>query len=549
MRVESALAVLAVDPAGIKGLWLRARVGPVRDAVVAALPASARRVHAGIDDTALYGGVDLSATLAAGQLRRTTGLLATFDPIVLTMAERCPLGLSARLSAWLDQRGPCVIALDEGAEENETLPSALADRLGLFLDLGDLSYSDRFDLTPDQITAQITAAQARLAQTRLPDTALVSLTTVAAAMGIASMRAPLLALAAARALAAWRGEDVASEDTLRHAAELTLAHRGDLPESREDQASEPPPPEPPTDQAEAEQPEEQSDRIPDDIVLEAIRAALPADLLAKLAAGRAARAAKGSGGTGAARRGNHRGRPLPSRAGKLGSGKRIDIVATLRAAAPWQTLRRRPDRPDRLEIRPSDLRIKRYQETSDRVLIFTVDASGSSALSRLAEAKGAVELLLAQAYARRDHVALIAFRGKAAELLLPPTRSLVQTKRRLSGLPGGGGTPLAAGLRMAYELGLQTRARGMTPTIALLTDGRGNIALDGTADRALAESDTAQLARAILAAAIPALVLDIANRPQPALHKLADQLGAPYLALPRADSARLSAVLQTALAG
>lgn len=224
-RVECALAVLAVDPAGIKGLWLRARVGPVRDAVVAALPRAARRIHAGIDDTALYGGVDLSATLAAGQLRCTTGLLATFDPIVLTMAERCPLGLSARLSAWLDARGPCLIALDEGAEENETLPSALADRLGLFLDLGDLSYSDRFDLVLDQVTA----AQARLSQTRLPDTALVSLTTVAAAMGIASMRAPLLALAAARALAAWRGEDVASDDTLRHAAELTLAHRGDLP--------------------------------------------------------------------------------------------------------------------------------------------------------------------------------------------------------------------------------------------------------------------------------------------------------------------------------
>ena len=543
-RVECALAVLAVDPAGVKGLWLRARVGPVRDTVVVALPSAARRIHAGIDDTALYGGVDLSATLAAGQLRRTSGLLTKTDPIILTMAERCPLGLSARLSAWLDTRGPCLIALDEGAEENETLPSALADRLGLFLDLGDMSYSDRFDLPLDQITA----ARARLAQTQLPETALVSLTTVATAMGIASLRAPLLALAAARALAAWRGEDIASDDTLRHAAELTLAHRGDLPESREDEASEPPPP----DQQQAEQPEnqqDQSDRIPDDILLDAIRAALPADLLAKLAAGKAARAAKGSGGSGAARKGNHRGRPLPSKAGKLGSGKRIDIVATLRAAAPWQALRRRPDRPDRLEIRPSDLRIKRYQETSDRVLIFTVDASGSSALSRLAEAKGAVELLLAQAYARRDHVALIAFRGKAAELLLPPTRSLVQTKRRLSGLPGGGGTPLAAGLRMAYELGLQTRARGMTPTIALLTDGRGNIALDGTPDRAMADADTAQLARAILAAAIPALVLDIANRPQPALHKLAGQLGAPYLPLPRADSARLSAVLQTALAG
>jgi hypothetical protein len=93
-----------------------------------------------------------------------------------------------------------------------------------------------------------------------------------------------------------------------------------------------------------------------------------------------------------------------------------------------------------LELRPDDIRLKQAQERSDRVLIFTVDASGSAALARLAEAKGAVELLLAQAYARRDHVALIAFRGDRAEVLLPPTRSLARARRRLADLPGGGGT-------------------------------------------------------------------------------------------------------------
>ena len=180
-------------------------------------------------------------------------------------------------------------------------------------------------------------------------------------------------------------------------------------------------------------------------------------------------------------------------------------------------------------------------------LVFAVDASGSSALSRLAEAKGAIELLLAAAYARRDHVALIAFRGTTADLLLPPTRSLVQTKRRLSALPGGGGTPLAAGLKMAFDLAQQTRARGMTPTVALLTDGRGNIALDGTPNRETAEADTIRLARALRSAQIPSLVIDIATRPQPALKRLAQTLGAPYLPLPRADAHRLSAVLQSVL--
>lgn len=543
-RAQAALAVLAVDPAGVKGLWLRARAGPVRDRITAVLP-PARRIHPGIDDTALFGGVDLAATLSAGQLRRSDGVLSTPAAVILTMAERCPAGLSARLARWLDDAGPCLIALDEGAEAEETLPSALADRLGLFLSLDDLAYSETAPLLlpPDQIAA----ARARLRQTTLPANALESLTTVAAVMGIASLRAPLLALSAARALAAWRGEAVASDDTLRHAAELTLAHRGNLPQS-EDQAEEPAPP-PDPGETKTQNPEPQSERIPDDILLEAVRAALPADLLARLAAGKAARMAKGSGGTGAARKGNHRGRPLPPRPGTPGSGKRIDLVSTLRAAAPWQPLRRRAPDATRLEIRQSDLRLKRYQETSDRVLIFAVDASGSSALSRLAEAKGAVELLLAAAYARRDHVALIAFRGLAAELLLPPTRSLVQTKRRLSGLPGGGGTPLAAGLRMAFDLGLQTRARGMTPTIALLTDGRGNIALDGSANRERAEADTMRLARAIAAAGIPALVLDIANRPQPGLRLMAGHLNAPYLPLPRADAHRLSAVLQSALGG
>ncbi len=542
-RIEAALAVLAVDPAGAKGLWLRARASPLRALLTQSMP-QARRIQPGIDDIALFGGVDLAATLAVGHLRQSMGLLSQTAPILLTMAERCPPGLSARLARWLDNAGPCLIALDEGAEAEETLPAALADRLGLFLSLDDLSCSEAGALTLDP--EKVAAARARLPATRLPPSALNSLTKLASSLGIASLRAPLLTASVARALAAWRAETIISDLTLCHAAELTLAHRA-LHRPADQQDNAPRPPEP--DAAESQCPGPQNDQIPDEIMLEAIRAALPPDLLARLAAGKAARAAKGSGGTGAARKGNHRGRPMPPWPGTPGSGKRIDLISTLRAAAPWQSLRRGAREADglRLEIRPSDLRIKRYQETSDRLLIFTVDASGSSALSRLAEAKGAIELLLAQAYARRDHVALIAFRGQTAELLLPPTRSLVQTKRRLSGLPGGGGTPLAAGLRMAYELGVQTRTRGMTPTIALLTDGRGNIALDGSPNRAKAEDDAFRLARTICAAAIPAFVLDIANRPQPGLHRLAAHLGAPYLPLPRADAHRLSAVLQSAL--
>ena len=538
-RVEAAMAVLAVDPVGVKGLWLRARAGAVRDRVtdaLSALPLPLRRVHPAIDDASLYGGVDLAGTLAAGRVVRSAGVLGPPVAVVLTMAERCGAGLAARLARALDDRGSTVIALDEGAEAAEALPSALSDRLGLYLDLSEVAWSDSAAVVLDAGRLE----QARGMAVMTPPDALETLTKVAAALGIGSLRAPLLALAAARALAAWRGEAVISDDTLRHAAELTLAHRGEVPGVGE---SAPPPPE----EGETDAPQQQEiDRLPEDVVLEAVRAALPADVLDRLTAGKAARMAKGSGGTGAARKGNHRGRPLPPRPGVPGSGKRIDLVSTLRAAAPWQPLRRR-DGVEGLQIRAADLRLKRYQETSDRVLIFAVDASGSSAFARMAEAKGAVELLLAQAYARRDHVALIAFRGIEAELILPPTRSLVQTKRRLAGLAGGGGTPLASGLRLAFDLAQKTRARGMTPTVALLTDGRGNIALDGSANRELAEADTHRLARALRGAGMPALVIDTANRPQAGLRQLASVLDAPYLALPRADAQRLSGVLQAAL--
>ena len=93
-------------------------------------------------------------------------------------------------------------------------------------------------------------------------------------------------------------------------------------------------------------------------------------------------------------------------------GVRLNIVETLRAAAPWQKIRQRKSGGGSVEVRPDDFRITRFKRRGASATIFVVDASGSSALHRLAEAKGAIELLLADCYVRRDQVALIAFRGK-----------------------------------------------------------------------------------------------------------------------------------------
>ena len=561
-RAATAAALLAIDPEGLKGLWLRARVGPARDRLVAALmPAlggRVTRIPLTISDEQLFGGVDLAATLSAGKVVRNAGLVAHGAvTMVVPMAERATPGLAARLAQVLDgDDGHRLIALDEGAEPDERLASALSDRLGLHLKLDGLALADcpELAINPDDIEA----ARARLPDVKLPAQAAQTVAIVATKLGISSLRASLLTLAAARASAALEGHSTVTEDDLITATELVLAPRATLvpQDPHDEQPQDTPPPPPPPDDASDETPQDSAepeqtdqDALPDEVLLEAAKALLPADLLARLAAGKTPQASKSNAGSGAAKKGNRRGRPLPSRPGRLDSQSRIDLVATLRAAAPWQTIRRKltPGAPQKVLIRAEDIRLRRFQEKSDRLLIFTVDASGSAAFTRLAEAKGAVEMLLAEAYSRRDHVALISFRGTGAEILLPPTRSLVQTKRRLAGLPGGGGTPLAAGLKSALELAAHSRGRGMTPSIALLTDGKANIALDGTANRPVAAEDARKMGAALRGTFTPALVIDMSPRPQKQLRELAGSMDAPYVPLPRADSGRLSAAVNAAL--
>ena len=166
-------------------------------------------------------------------------------------------------------------------------------------------------------------------------------------------------------------------------------------------------------------------------------------------------------------------------------------------------------------------------------------SSVDAAAARLAEAKGAVELMLAEAHVTRAEVALIAFRGASAELLLPPTRSLTRARRALADLPGGGGTPLAAGLDAARALAAMSARRGRTPALVLMTDGRANIAADGTASRARATADAAAAARRIAHDALAGILIDIAPRPQPEAEELAHAMRLRYLPLPRADAAAL----------
>lgn len=531
----------------------------------AALPDGAfRKCPANPSDDRLLGGLDLAATLRAGRPIVERGLLADADGrvLVIAMAERLSSHAVGHITAALDQGAVSlerdgiaavlparfgVVACDEG-EADEALAASLADRLALWVDLHGISYGETL-AEPGLDGAEIKAARTYLASVTITDHAIGQLCQIADALGIPSLRAAQKAVAAARASAALSGRDCVAPADCEAAAALVLAPRATRLPTREtdptqDQPENPPDgsPEPPS---EPDSEARQTPQALDDIVLEAALAALPPDLLRALAMGQPPRARRTTGKSGAANKAA-RGRPLAPRAGKPGAGNRLNLVATLRAAAPWQAIRAaKPGQvPAQMIVRPEDFRISRHKARTSSLTIFVVDASGSAALARLAEAKGAVELLLAESYVRRDEVAVIAFRGAGAQCLLPPTRSLTRAKRALAELPGGGGTPLAIGLETAHRLAAATLARGSQPSLVILTDGRANIDRSGQPGRPQAESDGQAAARAIARARLPALVIDTSQRPSPPAKALATAMAAVYVALPRADARGLRQIVR-----
>jgi magnesium chelatase subunit D len=274
------------------------------------------------------------------------------------------------------------------------------------------------------------------------------------------------------------------------------------------------------------------------------------------ARGAAAARAAADGRRGAAtRRDERRGRLVGVRPDAPRGGRRLALVDTLRAAVPWQRARGRVDGAP-LAVRAGDLRVERRRRPTGTTTVVVVDASGSAALGRLAEAKGAVELLLAESYARRDRVALVAFRGARADVLLPPTRALARARRAVGGLPAGGGTPLAAALVTAAGLAGAARREGARPAVVLLTDGRANVALDGTPGRARAREEALGAARALAAALAAAgglaVLVDTGARAgrgaaDPEAADLARALGARRVALPHVDARALHAQVREAL--
>lgn len=213
------------------------------------------------------------------------------------------------------------------------------------------------------------------------------------------------------------------------------------------------------------------------------------------------------------------------------AGAKIALDATLRAAATnkgdagrgavtgnrYDAQTPAPRLPS--PISADALRYKRFKRKAGALFIFVVDTSGSMALNRIAQAKGALARLLQQSYIKRDRVALVSFRGQRADIMLRPSGSTARAKRVLDSLSIGGATPLAAGLMSALEITRIIRRQSAERVVLLLfTDGRANVSLSHseTRDKAARQREIAnelkQLGAALHQAGVATIVVDTQNR-------------------------------------
>ncbi len=568
-RAALAAALVALDPVAFGGVVVRSTRADRAAAWIAQLTAlrpersPIGRLPISIGDDRLLGGLDLAMTLAMGRPVAERGLLARHDGglLVLPCAERASATLIARLTAVLDThvavpRGPFagepadarvgLIALDESEPEDEPIHPALADRLAFHLTL------DTDETEPFLTHEEIDTAASRWHAVDIAHTQVATLVATAELLGVSSVRALSFAVRTARGCAALDGRAHTSDDDCAAAAALVLGPRATRrPPAADDAAESPPPPPPPPTDEETPPPDPSNTPSADEVkaleerLIEAALATLPVGLTMSAPAS-PPRAGRSSGRAGMDRAGGQRGRQVGTRRGDPRAGGRLDLLETLRAAAPWQRLRSAPTGARervRIQVRPDDFRVRRLVEPTGTTAIFVVDASGSAALNRMAEAKGAVELLLADAYSRRDEVALIAFRGATADVLLAPTRAIAAAKRALAALPGGGGTPLASAIDRARELADRARRDGNDTIVVFLTDARANIARDGTPGRPAAEADATASAALLRQLGGTTLLIDTSTRPSTTAQAVATAMGARYVALPRTDAQSIHAAV------
>ena len=294
------------------------------------------------------------------------------------------------------------------------------------------------------------------------------------------------------------------------------------------------PDDPPPEQEQRERQQPEPNAPLEDIVIEAVRAAIPHDLLAQLRPQAATSARAGAAGAaGAAAQG------APGPAGRLARGRpvrRIEAACHRYAAFRRALANASPSDASGCRHAPRNRRARRFphhpvstsQRDADdfrgRCVRFVGDSSsgGSQGRGRIA----ARRLLCPPRSGGADRFSRAGRRIAAAADAFADTREAHVSVRSRAAAARRSPSAIDAA-RLLCE---QSMRKGQTPMVVMLTDGRGNIARDGSQGREAAERDSLAAARAIRAIGMTSLMVDTSPSPHPAARKLAGDMSARYIA-------------------